>query len=83
LFKENLEAVWFISSLLMMMEMIVMGNYVLIEGRDTESTIVVLVLMLGTPINVFQMNEDHITTIMSRVCMRSWSMLYVITHGMI
>jgi hypothetical protein len=60
-----------------------MGKYVLIEGRDRESFVVDLVLMLGTPINIFWMNEDHITVITFRVCMRVWSMSYVITHSMI
>ncbi len=36
-----------------------MGKHVLIEGRNRESFVVVFVLMLGTPINVFWMNEDH------------------------
>jgi hypothetical protein len=63
LFKEISEAVSFINSLLVSIEMIVMGKYVLIEGMDRESVVVDWGLMHGTPINVFWMNEDHITTI--------------------
>jgi hypothetical protein len=63
LFEENFEAVWFISSFPVLMEMIVMGKYVLIEGKDIESFIVDLVLMPLDPINVFWMNEDHIAAI--------------------
>jgi hypothetical protein len=45
------------------MEMTVMGKYILIEGRNRESFVTGFVLMLGTPINVFRMNEDHIAAI--------------------
>jgi hypothetical protein len=83
LFEENFEAVWFISSFPISMEMIVMGKYVLIEGRNRESFVMGFVLMLGTPINIVRMNEDHITVIAFRVCVRFWSMSYVITHSMI
>jgi hypothetical protein len=83
LFKEILEAVQFISSLLVLMEMIVMGKYVLIKGSDRKSIVILLVLMVGTPINAFRINEDHNTMIMFRVCVRSWSTSYVITHSMI
>jgi hypothetical protein len=48
LFEENIEAVQFISSFPMLMEMIVMGKYVLIESRDRESFVTGFVLMLGT-----------------------------------
>jgi hypothetical protein len=60
-----------------------MGKYVLIEGKDIESFIVDLVLMPRDPINIFRMNEDHIAAITFRVCMRIWSISYVITNGMI
>jgi hypothetical protein len=65
------------------MEMIVMGKYILIEGRNRESFVTGFVLILGTPINIFRMNEDHIATIAFRVCVRFWSMSYVISHGTI
>jgi hypothetical protein len=63
LFEENIEAVWFISSFPISMEMIVMGKYVLIEGRNEESFVTGFLLMLGTPINKVRMNEDHIAAI--------------------
>jgi hypothetical protein len=62
------------------MEMIVMGKYILIEGRNGESFVMGFVLMLGTPINIVRMNEDHTTVITFRVCVTFWSMSYVITH---
>jgi hypothetical protein len=37
-FKEILEAVWFTTSLLKSMQIIVTGKYILIEGRDRESS---------------------------------------------
>jgi hypothetical protein len=37
--KGILEAVWFISSLLVFMEMTVMGKYVVVKGSDRESLI--------------------------------------------
>jgi hypothetical protein len=65
------------------MEMIVMEKYALIEGRHRESITEVFILRLGSPINIFWMNENHIAAITFQVCMRSWSTSYVITHGMI
>jgi hypothetical protein len=54
-FKEILEAVQFTTSLLKSVQMIVMGKYILIEGRDRESIVEVFLFRLGSPINVFRM----------------------------
>ena len=59
LLKEIPESVVPGSCSQVLVEMIVMGEYVLIEGRYGKAFVKVLALFCRTPIHMFQMDEDY------------------------
>jgi hypothetical protein len=59
-----------------LMEMIVMGEYIFIEGRYSKAFVKVLELVCGTPIHMFPLDEDYIgVAITCRVSVMKWALV--------